>query len=278
MDKKDIFEICEKIFVKCVYSAHLTVTPSWRHSNEKTSNCNLVLICDGQGLFTLENETRIVNPGDIIFFPVGVKRSLQSNNGILVFRSINFKYIFINDEHGQWHINNELLPFEFVRHISDKALLARIEQLFVQIQKYYFARQYNSDFHMRYYTTELIALLLSDKRSNITYSEQNMIENSVKYMSTHFRKKITLDTLAELSGKGISYYGKVFKKITGVTPIKYLLNLRIDYSKELLESGFSITEACELSGFESLHYFSRAFKQKEKVSPREYVSIYKRKQ
>jgi len=117
---------------------------------------------------------------------------------------VNFKYTFVSDENSGWCVDDGILPFDFVRHISDKALFARIEQLFIQIHKYYFARQYNSEFYMRYYATELIALLLSNNRSNITYSEQNMVEMTIKYMSTHLKEKIKLDTLAEISGKGIS--------------------------------------------------------------------------
>lgn len=271
----NIQEIIETIFIKCLYSAYLTVLPSWRYSDESIDYCNLVLICEGQGVFTCEDETYIVNPGDIVYFPAGTKRAMRSNGGTLTFRSINFRYSFIFNHSFEWSMEQHNLKFEFVKSVSDKLLLTRMKHLFIQIQKHYVARQYNSAFHMRYYATELISLLLTNNRENMSFSEQNMVDNSIKYMSDHFSKKITLNELAQISGNSISYYGKIFKKVTGMTPIEYLLLIRITYAKKLLENGISVIKTAEMCGFSTLYYFSRTFKNKENISPREYAALHK---
>jgi AraC-like DNA-binding protein len=271
----NIQDIIETIFVKCLYSAYLTVLPSWRYCDESTDYCNLVLICEGQGVFTCENEAYIVNPGDIVYFPFGAKRTMRSNGGTLTFRSINFRYTFIFNDSSEWSMEQYDLDFKFVKSVSDKLLLTRIKHLFAQIQKYYVARQYNSAFHMRYYATELLSLLLTNNRENTSFSEQNIVDTSIKYMSDHFSKKITLSELAQISGNSISYYGKIFKKITGMTPIEYLLSIRITYAKKLLENGVSVIKTAEMCGFSTLYYFSRTFKNKENISPREYAALYK---
>lgn len=276
MDKENTLKISDDLFIKCLYAAYLTVSPTWCYSDEKTECCNLVLICGGEGLFTCNNQQYIVKEGDIVFFPAGVKRIMQSNGGTLMFRSINFTYCFVEEKQHQWVTENHKLPFEFIRHIADQSLFRRIEHLFIQIQKYYMIQREICSFHMRYYATELIHLLLTDNKNNVSFSEQNMVDQSVQYMSAHFKEKITLEELAELSGKSISHYGKIFKKITGVSPIEYLLSIRISYAKRLLETGFSITETAQMSGFASLYYFSKAFKKKEYISPSEYINIFKR--
>lgn len=266
--------IAENIFIKCLYSAHLTFNSEWFYSDEKTDYLNLVLVCSGNGIFTCEDKKYHVGRGDIVFFPNGVRRSMKSDGNHLEFRSFNFRYRLLFEHAHEWWLENPPLPLNFIEHINDSGLFHRLEQLFEQIQQHYTTRRYASSFRMRYYATEIISLLLSKRNKDISYSEQNMIEKSIKYMSEHFTEKITLADLAAISKKSVSYYGKIFKKVLGMTPIEYLLLIRISYAKKLLENGSSITEAASLCGFSNLYYFSKAFKSKENISPSEYKNIH----
>lgn len=262
--------ISENIFIKCLYSTHHTVSREWYYSDEKTDYCNLVLICGGTGIFTCENMKKQVRRGDLVFFPDGVKRSMSGNVNKLEFRSFNFRYRLLFEHKRKWWIENPPIPLEFVQHIDDNVLFNRLEQLFENIQRYYMTMQYRASSQMRFYATEILSLLLSDSKNDISYSEQNMIDKSIEYMSKHFTEKITLNELASISKKSVSYYGKTFKKIHGVTPIDYLLSIRISYAKKLLENGSSVTETAALCGFSNVYYFSKAFKSRENISPSEY--------
>lgn len=266
--------IAENIFIKCLYSAHHTVSSEWQYSDEKTDYCNLVLVCGGSGIFTCEDKEYTVRRGDLVYFPHGVKRRMTSGGNQLEFRSFNFRYRLLFEHAQEWWIENPELPFDFVQHISDSSLFHRVEQLFERIQQYYTSRGYASSFQMRYYATEILSLMFSGFNHNISYSEQNMISKSIEYMSKHFTEKITLDDLAAISKKSVSYYGKTFKKVLGVTPIDYLLSIRISYAKRLLENGTSVTETATLCGFSNLYYFSKAFRNKENMSPSEYKNLH----
>ncbi|MCI8403560.1 MAG: AraC family transcriptional regulator [Clostridia bacterium] len=262
--------ISKNIFIKCLYSAHHTVSGEWYYSDEKTNYCNLVLICSGTGFFTCENIETVVKRGDLVFFPSGVKRSMRADGETLEFRSFNFRYRLLFEHKTDWWIENPPLPLEFVRHIDDKVLFTKLEQLFAHIQRHYTTLQYEAAFQMRFYATEILSLLLSDLKQEISYSEKNITEKSIAYMSEHFTEKITLKELASIAKKSVSYYGKIFKKVHGVTPIDYLLSIRISYAKKLLENGSSVTETALLCGFSNVYYFSKAFRCKENMSPSEY--------
>jgi AraC-like DNA-binding protein len=65
-----------------------------------------------------------------------------------------------------------------------------------------------------------------------------------------------------------SYFRKMFKKYTGVSPGQYHLQLRIMRAKELLIStDKSIKEISYELGFQSIFYFSNMFKKKEGTTP-----------
>jgi transcriptional regulator GlxA family with amidase domain len=63
----------------------------------------------------------------------------------------------------------------------------------------------------------------------------------------------------------------MFRLYTGVAPHKYFMELKIMRAKELLlATDKSIKEISFELGFQSIHYFSRIFKNKTGVSPSEF--------
>ena len=69
-----------------------------------------------------------------------------------------------------------------------------------------------------------------------------------------------------------SYFRRIFLKNYGISPIKYINNLKIERAKELLTSGlYTVSDVAELSGFHDESYFSREFKKHSGKTPKEYV-------
>ena len=62
---------------------------------------------------------------------------------------------------------------------------------------------------------------------------------------------------------------KIFKAETGDTPIRYLINIRLEKAKELLENGWegSIQEVAMEVGYDDAYHFSKLFKKRYGVSP-----------
>lgn len=69
-------------------------------------------------------------------------------------------------------------------------------------------------------------------------------------------------------GIGYSKFRKLFKDVTGQSPHQYRLNLKLERAKELLTmTSLSVSEIAYGTGFDSVFYFSRLFKKKNRVSP-----------
>jgi AraC-like DNA-binding protein len=65
-----------------------------------------------------------------------------------------------------------------------------------------------------------------------------------------------------------SYFRRMFKKYTGVSPLQYQMQLKMILARDMLShSRRSIKEVSYALGFESIHYFSRLFKEKVGVPP-----------
>lgn len=98
------------------------------------------------------------------------------------------------------------------------------------------------------------------------------LAHEIKFMlSTSVKKPFSLELLTEKFFLSESQIIREFKKYYHVTPYKYLLNLRIDYAKNLLDnSDMTVKEIAELLTFSNEYYFSNYFKQRVGVSPKNY--------
>lgn len=98
-----------------------------------------------------------------------------------------------------------------------------------------------------------------------------LIEKAKFLLQESIEKNIDLEKMASELPMGYSSFRKEFKKLTGEPPNQFVLNLRLNRAKYLLESStFSINEIAAQTGFESAFYFSKLFKKKNGVSPKFY--------
>jgi AraC-like DNA-binding protein len=98
-----------------------------------------------------------------------------------------------------------------------------------------------------------------------------IIEETRFYMRQKIDHELNLEELARNKNVGYSYFRRMFKKYTGVSPGQYHLQLRIMRAKELLVSTEkSIKEISYELNFQSIFYFSSIFKQKEGITPTQF--------
>ena len=98
-----------------------------------------------------------------------------------------------------------------------------------------------------------------------------IIEKARFEMRNEVDKNFDLEQFAANNNIGYSYFRRMFKNFTGLSPRQYFLQLKIMRARELLlTTDKSIKEISYLLGFESIYYFSRFFKQKTGMSPSEF--------
>ncbi|HEX8023895.1 AraC family transcriptional regulator [Mucilaginibacter sp.] len=93
-------------------------------------------------------------------------------------------------------------------------------------------------------------------------------------MRDHMNQHITPEEIAEELKVGYSWFRKAFKQYTGMAPNQYLIQLKIQQSKELLlVPENSIKSVAYRLNFESVTYFSKLFKMKTGLTPVNYRNI-----
>jgi len=100
---------------------------------------------------------------------------------------------------------------------------------------------------------------------------QNEVERATHYFNENYNKQINIDEYARSRHMSTCWFIRSFKQILKVTPMQYILSLRMANAQNLLESTqYNISEIAEAVGYDNSLYFSRLFHKHIGVSPSEY--------
>ena len=82
-----------------------------------------------------------------------------------------------------------------------------------------------------------------------------------------------IETVANDLQVSYSWFRKMFKAHTGLSPARYHNELRITRARELLShTSISVKRLADMLDFENVYYFSKIFKKHTGVSPSAYRS------
>ena len=110
--------------------------------------------------------------------------------------------------------------------------------------------------------------LMANRFEDTFAGEHHIVEVASKYMRDNFSNNISVEQVAKRAFVSQYHFSRIFKRHTQYSPYQYLLNLRLEHARILIErTEFSVKEITFRAGFNSLDYFSAAFTKKYKVCP-----------
>ncbi|MBQ8320970.1 MAG: helix-turn-helix transcriptional regulator [Clostridia bacterium] len=97
------------------------------------------------------------------------------------------------------------------------------------------------------------------------------VEYAIQHMNKYCDSSLKLEDYAAMCRMSKYHFLRVFKQVTGATPLEYRSRIRIEHAKELLENSYlTVSEISEALGYTSPAYFCDAFKKNIGCSPIEY--------
>lgn len=97
---------------------------------------------------------------------------------------------------------------------------------------------------------------------------QTQIHEARDIISEHFREELIPEEIAAQVGMSYSNFRKQFRFYTGLSPVQYIIQLRIREAKSLLyQTNKSVKIIGSETGFKSSYYFVRLFKGKTGMTP-----------
>lgn len=116
---------------------------------------------------------------------------------------------------------------------------------------------------------KLFSIIEENYLENVPVSgEEDEIKDIISYIGDSYSDNITLNLLSEKFNMGKYSLIKKFKRYTGMTPIQYVINTRLQNAYFLLKNGVQVTEAALMCGFDNMSYFTRRFYKKYNICPK----------
>ncbi len=118
---------------------------------------------------------------------------------------------------------------------------------------------------------EIVSLILESEEKTTDYAEKVLHCLNSEYMGD-----ITIQGIANRLNLDRSYLSTAFKKKYGISPMQYLMNLRLETAAELMVTHGKPPSLAAMSvGYPDIYNFSKMFKKKFGCSPRRYIQLAK---
>jgi YesN/AraC family two-component response regulator len=108
----------------------------------------------------------------------------------------------------------------------------------------------------------LLAQFIKDKGAGLqsTAYKGNKITETLYYISEHLHEELTVQHLAERCHINADYFSRLFKEQTGIRPLQFLQNTRIERAQVLLSTtDDTLQNIADKVGLPNISYFSRLF-------------------
>ena len=233
----------------------LTMTVS-RHLH---SNWELIFCTSGDGKMIFGDSTMPYSANDVVVIPPLLPHENVSTAG--------FTNIHINMEEATL---NQTGPFKISADPN-----GFLQSAFSAAFYYYSGHSEGRSLLLPLYGQLIVATLAMQMPERLHSETVQELENDIlkNYLDRSYDLNAFLNTLPFSAG----YLKKLFKKETGLTPHQYLTDKRLENGASYLAANGgsqSISEIAHHCGFSDPLYFSRVFKRKYGVAPRDYTPEY----
>lgn len=230
----------------------------------------------GEMQFILKGKTYYLKKGDIIFVRPGeIHRKVETGKSEhinLAFPALTvtslFKFLYSEDEEQKFLAMREL-PVIHLTSNETNFLRTKLERLaFFNIHDVTTIKSYLRAQLIYIFTQYLTPALTFDAK---TESQENVpvwFNKLLQELDNTTLSTISLDTLANLSGKTKEHICRSFQKFLGTTPIAYINTLKLNYAANMLQhSDDEIIDIAYSLGFQSLSNFYALFKNQFNLTP-----------
>lgn len=105
--------------------------------------------------------------------------------------------------------------------------------------------------------------------------DNEMADRIREYLDLHYTEQITLQSLAEVFQCSAPYISHMFKRVTGYSPIRYVIRRRIGLAQTyLVSSDYTATQIATIVGYDNTNYFNTLFTKIVGLSPIRYKKQY----
>lgn len=230
---------------------------------------------DGERCLSCKNREYTISRGNVVLFNPGDSHScVQSDDSTLDYRGVNIsKEVMMNL--AEEVTGKRELPGFSRSVVCDEEVTCYLRPLHEMVMNGSVEFEKEEDLLL------LLSVLLQkygQPFESCIPECRNEIEQACAFINQHFAEHIYLDQICRHVGLSKSTLLRAFTKSKGVTPYRYLENIRIGSAKKLLEQGAAPIDAALQTGFSDQSHFTNYFNRFIGLAPGIYRDIFLEKQ
>ena len=118
------------------------------------------------------------------------------------------------------------------------------------------------------FTYEWLMELTRHVSKNRTQTLSIAIEQCKQFIEQHYMEPIGLKEMAEVAGQSRFHFSREYERRLGITPVRYLTEVRVAQAvKLLLSTELNQEEIAQRTGFSNANYFGKVFRKHMGMSP-----------
>lgn len=258
----------ERLSFKLLYISTSKYEGEWQSHPHTHHFSELFFVIKGQGDFIVEDKRFPLQENDLIIVNPHIEHTEVSVS------SNPLEYIVFGIEGLTFHFDEELQIQNYVllNYADKKEMLLQFFKILIDEME---AKQLNYELICRNLTEVLLMYLVRGRQVSLKQSLDTKMSKECgaakRYIDSNYSDNITLDFLAALTHMNKYYLVHSFTKYTGLSPINYLTQKRIQVSMDLLSStNYSVAQISSSVGFSSQSYFSQVFRKTTGLTPIQY--------
>jgi AraC-like DNA-binding protein len=262
--KVDINELAEyfsTININLINVVRAVVPPGGKCSGVFTPPYSgLIFPLQGRARMFFDGVPYIMNPGNI--FHSGPNMTLDKE----VLGQSEWDFMVIH--YHVTEVKEELLSYASSHYQLTPGYNTRINTILHQLYHSYNIWGNLRNLRAKSMFFSLINEILTCTTNQEKDSNQNLIEQSLEYIKTHYMRPLTIPELADQYGLTSKQFAYLFQKHMGMGPNEYVIDSRVQHAKELLcSTNLSIAKISTCVGYADPYYFSKLFKKRTGFCP-----------
>lgn len=256
--------------VSCIYrvGARSVLPHNWQGHHLSLPDSKFYFIEKGSIVLEIYQQTYIAGPGDLLLIPAHTVHSCWMTADLYAEKS--WCHFNLKNGASDFFENCTIPP---LLHVEDRTV---VENLFQLLFSSHDMPAPQNNLTAATAICSLVQYYFNHSAVERREISADRIRQVARYIDRHYAEAITLEQLAQLANYSTSHLTKCFRDTTGVSPIRYLNNVRIEHAKYLLQySRDSIGSVMERCGFSDASYFSRCFKRSLGYSPQGFRELYR---
>lgn len=230
---------------------------------------HLLIVCiAGSGSIECNGHSQELNSGQALILPKGLAHTYRSSHT----KPWTIYWVHL-DGHLAEQFTSMLLTKDDSELIFDIPNLTEVISEFEQLLACrHVTYQFNNFVLASNILRKLFSYFIAQNQLPLS-NEANQLNTQIidGYLEDNIDKQVSLEQMAQVSGLSKFHFAKKFQKQTGVSPIRYFLELKIKHACELIDrTQLTIKEVSSRLGYDDPYYFSRLFKKVMGISPKQY--------